>query len=206
MREEKLLERFGAHSLGSLCNADSRVLAFGVSIRPLEPGTKVVGRAKTARISPGQNGGIHRAVHTAEPGDVLVVDGGNTQGFGPFGDILATNCMRKGIVGLVISSTVRDVTELRALRFPVFCMGANPTSTGKVEVGEVDIQIVCGTAKVNPADIVVGSDDGVVVVPSEFAEEIADKADAVAAKEQGYLQSISAGKTTYQILELGSRS
>ena len=206
MQEEKLLERIGAHSLGSLCNADTRVLAFGASIRPLEPGAKVVGRAKTARITPGQNAGIHRAVHTAEPGDVLVVDGGNTLGFGPFGDILATNCMQKGIVGLVISSTVRDVAELRTLRFPVFCMGANPTPTGKAEIGEIDTRIRCGDATVNPGDIVVGSDDGVVVVPAGLAKEIVDKADAVVAKEQRYLQSISAGKSTYQIFELGSRS
>ena len=205
MLEEKLLERIRAHSLGSLCNADPRVLAFGASIRPLEPGTKIVGRAKTARITPGQNAGIHRAVHTAEPGDVLVVDGGNTLDYGPFGDILATNCAQKGIVGLVISSTVRDVSELRSLRFPVFCMGANPTPTAKAESGEIDIQIVCGDAGVEPGDIVVGSDDGVVVVPAEFLEQVLDRADAVVAKEQRYLQRISAGETTYQIFELGSR-
>ncbi|MEX0923662.1 MAG: RraA family protein [Rhodovibrionaceae bacterium] len=197
------VEVFNKFGTGDLCNAHPEVRALGAAIKPLYPGIKLIGPAKTARMSPGQNAAIHLAVHTSQPGDVLVVDGGGTRGFGPFGDILATGCQKKQIAGLVIDSTIRDAGALREMQFPVFCLGSNPTGTVKTEVPEVDIEILCGDAPVKPGDLIFGDDDGVVVIPQALAAEVAEKAAAVQAREKGFLERLAAGETTYEIFKLG---
>ena len=105
---------------GSLCNAHPRVRAMTADIGPLFAGAKLAGPAKTAVIHPGQNAALHRTLAGARPGDVLVVDGGGCREFGPFGDILASACRQRGIAGLVIDSTVRDLAGIREIGFPVF--------------------------------------------------------------------------------------
>jgi 4-hydroxy-4-methyl-2-oxoglutarate aldolase len=178
--------------------------AMKSSISPLFRGAKFVGPAKTARILPGENAAIHRAVHTAKRGDILVVDGGGNTSFGPFGDILTTCCQNQGIAGAVIDSTIRDTEEIRALRFPVFCLGAHPAATGKSDPGEIDITIVCGGVRVRPGDFIVGDDDGVVVVPQELAQEVADRAAVVAGKEELIMARLAGGETTFEIVGLDS--
>ncbi len=88
---------FAAYPTGNLCNADPAVRPLSSAIKPLIPGQRIAGTARTVRITPGQNGAIHRSVHTAQPGDILVVDGAASDRFGPFGDLLADGCKAKGI-------------------------------------------------------------------------------------------------------------
>lgn len=192
----------GAYPTGNLCNAHPGVRAMDASIKPLAFGMKLCGPARTAVISPGQNTAIHRAVHDGRPGEVLVVDGGGSRSWGPFGDILATGCRNKGIAGLVIDSTVRDSAELREMGFPVFCLGTNPSATAKTEPGEVDTPIECGGVPVSPGDIIVADDDGVVVVPRAIAAEVAEKVRAVAEREEDILKQLADGKTTAEIFGL----
>ena len=164
MSNDQVLESLGRFPTSNLCNAHPDVQATVAEVAPIFHGARILGPAKTARTSPGQNAAIHHAVHTAMPGDVLVVAGGGDKSFGPFGDILATCCRNKGIVGVVIDSTIRDVAEIREMRFPVYCLGTNPTSTSKSDPGMIDIEIVCGGARVRPGDVIAGDDDGVVVM------------------------------------------
>ena len=109
------LKDFETFATGNLCNAHSEVKALAPSIKPLLKNRPIAGRARTVKIEPGQNAAIHRAVHAASPGDLLVVDGGGSQRFGPFGDILAAACQAKGIVGAVFNCTVRDSADITAL-------------------------------------------------------------------------------------------
>lgn len=203
MTEAEIVAALGRFPSGNLCNALPDVAAMQSSIMPLFHGAKFVGPAKTARIRPGENAAIHRAVHTAKRGDILVVDGGGDRSFGPFGDILATCCQNQGIAGAVIDSTIRDTEEIRELRFPVFCLGAHPAATGKSETGEIDIEINCGGVRVRPGDFIVGDDDGVVVVPREVAQQVADSAAEVARKEELIMARLEGGETTFEIFGLG---
>ncbi len=171
-------------------------------IKPLIRGTRIAGPARTVRITPGQNGAIHRAVHVAQPGDVLVVDGGGSERFGPFGDLLADGCKSKGILGAVFDCTIRDSADIAALGFQVFCRGFHPEATVKTEPGEIDVPVVVGGVSVSPGDIIVGDDDGVVVLPSSFAAEILEKVSLVAEREEVIRARILAGTTTYEIFEL----
>lgn len=202
MSETSLPARLGGFPTGNLCNAHPQVRAIGSAIAPLFPGAKVCGPAKTARIMPGQNAAIHRAVHTASPGDVLVIEAGGNMDFGPFGDILATNCRNKRILGLIIDGTIRDTGEIREMAFPVFCRGANPTGTQKTDPGEIDITVTCAGVIVHPGDIIVGDDDGVVVVPAEIAVQVAQKVTIIAGKEEEILARLAGGESTKEIFGL----
>lgn len=200
----KVARILGEYPTGNLCNAHTNVKAMNPRIRPLLNGTRLAGPARTAKITPGQNAAIHRAVYLSEPGEVLVVDGGGSRYYGPFGDILAQACMDRGINGLVIDATVRDSAEISELGFPVFCLGCNPAATAKTEPGEVNIEINCGDVCVGPGDIIVADADGVVVVPKTVAEEVAVKVDTIRRIELDIVHQIKAGKTTYDILGLSS--
>ena len=200
------LSKFSEFPTGNLCNADPRVRALASAIRPLIPGKRIAGRARTVRITPGQNGAIHRAVHHAQPGDLLVVDGGGSDRFGPFGDLLADGCMAKGMVGAVFDCTIRDSADIAALGFQVFCRGFNPEATAKSERGETDTPVVVGGVAVRPGDILVGDDDGVVVIPQDIAAVVLDQVSAVAAREQAIRARIQAGETTFEIFGLDDKS
>ena len=196
------LQDFSAFPTGNLCNADPRVRPLSPVIKPLISGVRIAGRARTVRITPGQNGAIHRAVHTAQPGDVLVVDGGASDRWGPFGDLLAEGCKAKGMSGAVFDCTIRDSADVAALGFQVFCRGFHPEATAKTDPGETDIPVTVGGVDVAPNDIVVGDDDGVVIIPAEIAPSVLEAVVSVAKREDIIRARILAGETTYDIFEL----
>lgn len=193
---------FVAFPTGNLCNADPRVQALPSALRPLLPGRRIAGMARTASISPGQNAAIHRAVHRAAPGEVLVVAGGASLRFGPFGDLLADACKVRGMVGAVLDCTYRDSADIAALGFQVFGRGTHPEATGKAEQGEIDVPVTIGGIEIAPGDIVVGDDDGVVVLPASAAEEILAAVIQVADRETRIRARILAGESTLDIFGL----
>lgn len=203
MNDIQIAKALGQFPTGNLCNAHKEVRAMHASLAPLFKDTKISGPAKTAKITPGQNAAIHRAVHDANRGDVLVVDGAGSNSFGPFGDILAACCLNQGIAGLVIDSTIRDTADIKEMGFPVFCLGANPTATGKSDLGHVDIAVDCAGVRVNPGDFIVGDDDGVVVVPRQLAQGILKKVTSVGRKEETIKARLAQGETTLEIFEIG---
>jgi len=188
--------------IGALCNAHPRVRAMRADIGPLFAGAKLAGPAKTAVISPGQNAALHRTLAGAKAGDVLVVDGGGCREFGPFGDILASACLQRGIAGLVIDSTVRDLAGIRETGFPVFCLGTNPSATAKTDPGKIDVALNCGGVRVSPGDQIVGDEDGVVVIPKEISAEVFASAMAIIEREKKILAEIAKGKTTCEIFNI----
>lgn len=197
------LDAFTAYPTGNFCNANPAVRPLAPTIRALIPGKRVAGRARTARILPGQNAAIHRAVHHSEPGDMLVVDGAGSDRFGPFGDLLAECCKQRGMVGGVFDCTIRDSADIAALGFQVFARGYHPEATAKTDAGETDIPVTLGGARVHPGDVLVGDDDGVVVIPAAIAETVLEQVAAVAAREEGIRARILAGESTFDIFDLG---
>ena len=193
---------FASYPTGNLCNADPSVRPLSSSIKPLIPGRRIAGRARTVRITPGQNAAIHRSVHTACPSEILVVDGAASDRFGPFGDLLADGCKAKGIARAVFDCTIRDSADIAALGFQVFCRGFHPEPTTKDDPGEIDIVVTVGGVSVSPGEIVVGDDDGVVVIPATKAADVLTKVAQVAAKEEDIRARILSGETTYDIFEL----
>ena len=127
---------------------------------------------------------------------------GANQSFGPFGDILATNCLNQGIIGAAIDSTIRNVADIKEMKFRVFRLGAHPAATAKQHAGNVDVPVTCGGARVRPGDIIVGDDDGVVVIPFEIADVVADRVQAVVDREREIKQKFADGMAICEIFEI----
>lgn len=190
------------YPLGNYCDADARVKAMDHGIRPLADSMWVSGPAFTVSSPPGQNLAIHRAIAAARPADVLVVAMSGDCRFGPFGEILALACQRRGIAGLILDGTVRDGDDIEALGFPVFCRGLAPSGTRKEQPGELGEGIECAGVHVQPGDWVVADRDGVVVVPAEALADVRVALAKIVEKETRIKEGIAAGKTTLDLMKL----
>jgi 4-hydroxy-4-methyl-2-oxoglutarate aldolase len=196
------VKALAAFSPATLHEAMGQRGAMPSCIKPIYPGMKVAGSALTVRCKPGDNLAIHRAVAEARPGDVLVVDNDGFAESGPFGDVLATACQAKGILGLIIDGCVRDGPNLKAMGFPVFSRGLNMKGAAKSNPGDVGVPIVCAGVAVSPGDIVIGDDDGVVVVPRALISEALKGARARDDKEDAIKEKLKSGATTIDLLGL----
>jgi 4-hydroxy-4-methyl-2-oxoglutarate aldolase len=170
-----LLAAFADVSTSALSDAMGRHGALSSNIRPIYEGTRMVGSALLC--FPGDNIMTHKALQMLEPGDVLVIDGGDYD-TGCFGHRSAMYARSRGGVGVVASGSVRDVAMLRRDRFPTFARGVSPRAPQKNTVGSINVPVHVGGIVVCPGDIVVGDDDDVVVVPLAMAGEVLEKAKA----------------------------
>ena len=175
--------RYEKLSVATVHEAQGRVGLLSPEIRPVKAGLKLVGRAVTVFATPGDNVMIHVAMEQCEPGDVMVVAVNSRSECGYFGDLLATLMQARGIAGLVIDSGVRDLADLRQMGIPVFSRCISAQGTVKETLGDVNVPVVCGGQVINPSDLIIGDDDGVVVVRRHELDSVAQKSEAREDKE-----------------------
>ncbi len=147
-------------------------VAMDARIRAVWRGARVVGPAFTVRTPPGEHPAVKRALEQAAPGDVIVIDGGSCVERALWGDRMALRAQELGVAGVVIDGAVRDVAQVEELAFPLFAITSVPTAPRSDLDGELGGTITCGGRRVEPGDLVVGDDDGVVVVPRSVAAEV----------------------------------
>src|SRR5690625_1322490 len=146
------------------------------SIKPLKEEYKIAGQAYTVKLPVGDNLMLLKSLKEAQPGDILVVDVKGDTYRAIAGDFVVGMMKTLELGGLVVDGVIRDLTDIKALNFPVFSKGTTVSSGGKTGPGETNISISCGGAPVNPGDIIVGDVDGVVVIPRDQAEEVLEGA------------------------------
>ncbi len=197
-----LADRLAALSTATLGEVapDARLLM--PQLRPVGPGMRLAGPARTVRCLPGDNLALHLAIDRAEAGDIIVADCNGSIDSGPFGEIMALACQLRGIVGLVIHGAVRDSAQICAMDFPVFARGLNIRGTAKLDRGEVDTILEIGGAKICPGDMIVADSDAVLVLPAASANQALVAGEMRVANEEKMMERLRAGETTLQILGL----
>lgn len=164
-------------------------------MRARQQGARVSGTAVTVLCPAGDNLMIHAAVEFCQPGDILVVSTiGEANMHGMIGELLVHSLMGRGVKGLVIDSGVRDTMEIRELGFPVWSTSVISTGTTKNKAGWVNIPVSCAGTLVNPGDLILADDDGVVVVRREDAPRSLEQAKARVKKEEGTMHKIENGE------------
>jgi regulator of RNase E activity RraA len=181
---------------GNVCDAMDRFGALDYHIKPLDPASRLCGAALTIRTRPGDNLAIYQALEESQPGDVLVIQTYDHTVGSTIGDLVVNNAKRRGLAGIVCDGLVRDASGIRALGLPVFARGLSPSSPFKDGPAEINGAIACGGVAVHPGDVIVGDEDGVVVVPQNDLVVVAERLQEVFAKEAKMLAAIEAGQLT----------
>lgn len=194
-----IVEKLRTHGSATVHEALGRIGAMHSSIKPLAKGMKICGPAFTVRSPAGDNVTILKAIKEAKKGDVIVVNNGRVIDSGPFGELTAIECQTKGLGGFITMGSVRDSAEIIAMGFPVFSAALSIFGTVKESVGVINHPIAAGDVIVNPGDIILGDDDGVMVVPLERAAEAVDLSDARQAKEAAVMERLRAGESIFDI-------
>lgn len=171
-------------------------LPGALNLRPFHRGGAMIGTALTVRTAPGDNLFIHKALELIRPGDVLVVDGGGEESRALIGEIMSFIASSRGAAGAVIDGAIRDAGALAKSDFPVYARVANHRGPYKNGPGEINVPVSIGGLIIEPGDIVVGDEDGVVAFPQSIAAELLIATRAQEKREAEIMQSIREGRYT----------
>lgn len=173
-------------------------------VRPTRPGQKLIGTARTLRFVPhredlfaSHGGGFNaqkQVFDSVHPGEVIVIEARGERGSGTLGDILALRAQLRGAAGVVTDGGVRDYATVAEIGLPVFSQGPHPAVLGRKHVPwDFDLTVACGGATVQPGDIIVGDDDGAIVLPPSLAAEVAEAALVKEAEDAWIAEQVKAG-------------
>lgn len=185
-----LVSRFRELPVANISDSMSRMTAGGPRLRPMHKGGVMAGPALTVKTRPGDNLMIHKALDLASPGDVVVVDGGGDLTNALIGELMAAYAQTREIAGIVLNGAIRDAGWIREHDFPVYAAGITHRGPYKDGPGEINVPIAIDGMVIEPGDLVIGDEDGLLSVPFEQAEAVYAAADAKQKAEQKQMLAI----------------
>lgn len=188
----ELVKSFAAIPVANIGDCMNRMSCIDAKIKPLNS-TPLLGSAFTVKTRPGDNLLLHKAIDMAAPGDIIVVDAQGETSNAITGELMILWMQRRGLAGLIVDGAVRDLGTIKEMDFPVYASGITPKGPYKDGPGEINVPVTCGGVVVNPGDILVGDEDGVIVISPQDAAELAEKALSTVVKEAGMMKDIKAG-------------
>lgn len=187
----ELVARFKGMPVANIDDNMGRIAAVDTAIEPIGYKGQLLGTAFTVRVPQGDNLMFHAAMDLAKPGDVIVIDAGGFTDRAIFGELMSTYCRSRGIVGIVCDGAIRDRNGIAAMEnFHVYARSATPNGPYKNGPGEINVPVVIGGKLVRPGNIIVGDDDGVIIIDPAIADEIATATEGVEKKEADIMDHI----------------
>jgi RraA family protein len=198
-RERKVdtatIARFRELPVANISDSMSRMTAGGAALRPMHRGGVLAGSAFTVKTRPGDNLMVHKALDIAEPGDIIVVDGGGDLTNSLIGEMMVAHAEARRLGGIIIYGAIRDYDTLHAGEFPVFAAGVTHRGPYKDGPGEINVPIAIQGMVIAPGDLIVGDGDGIVCVPFDVTAEVLKATEAKHHAEIKQLAAIKAGKS-----------
>lgn len=189
-----VVDRFRTVPVANVSDVMARMAAAGPRLRPLHAAGGLAGPAVTVRTRPGDNLMIHKALDMAVAGDVVVVDGGGDLTNALMGELMLAYAEKKGLAGVVLNGAVRDYGWVRQSRFPLYAAGVTHRGPYKDGPGEVNVIIAVDGMVIEPGDLVLGDEDGLVCVPYDRVEEVHAAATGKHRAEAEQMRAIEEGR------------
>lgn len=191
--DRALAHRFLDVPVANVSDCMARMSAGGARLRPMHGGGRMAGPALTVKTRPGDNLMVHKALQLAVPGDVIVVDAGGDLTNAIIGEIMVGDAIQRGLGGIVINGAIRDAAAVRAGDFPVFAAGVTHRGPYKDGPGEINVPIAIDGMVIEPGDLIIGDDDGLLCVPHAQAASLLAAAQAKQEAETRMVAGIADG-------------